>query len=59
VQYPKVGQATAKAISDGVRRLAAALKAEASFRTPKGHFPVFYPFDIHASPRNPARELWA
>jgi hypothetical protein len=42
VQFPIVGPVAAEAISDGtvsygVRRLADALKAEASFRTPKGY----------------------
>ena len=44
VQFPRVGHAAAEAISDGtvsygVRRLAAALKAGASSRTPKWHSP--------------------
>jgi len=60
--FPKVAHVGAEAVSDatvsyGVRRLADALKAEASFRTPKWHFRVFYPLHIHVCPMNPARRL--
>ena len=60
--FPKIAHVGAKAVSDGtvsygVRRLANALKAGASSRTRKWHFPVFYPLHIHVCPMNPARRL--